>query len=97
MCEFGLEDYYTPGCVRPGGATAEYMKPRDATKVRFLGRWKTDVILNAHLQEAVASYMAVDLPVDATEFCADVVEEFSSKYSHPPANTGRTTSLGVAR
>ena len=88
MCKFGLEDYYTPGCVRPRGATAEYMKSRDATEVRSLGRWKTVVILDAYLQEAVASSMAVDLPVDAIEFCADVVEEFSSKYSHPPREHG---------
>ena len=84
MYKLGLEDYYTPGCVRPGGATAEYMRSRDATKVRFLGRWKTDVILNTYLQEAVASYMAVDLPTEAIEFCVDIVEEFSGKYAHPP-------------
>ena len=84
MSVLGLSELCTLGSIRPGSATAVYMKTRDVTRVRFMGRWKNDVILGVYLQEAVSAYMAAELPDSSVDLCVSLVRLYGSAFRRPP-------------
>ena len=50
---YGLEDAYTLGGLRGGGASFRYLKGNDVQYIQRLGRWMSSRTLGHYLQPAV--------------------------------------------
>ena len=55
LSHLNIEDLFTPGGLRPGGATAEWIRFRNFENLRIRGRWAISRTLEHYVQECVAS------------------------------------------
>lgn len=55
-CELGVQDCnFTPGSLRPGGATMLYGRGLSISQLRFIGRWTAEKSLEHYIQQAMAT------------------------------------------
>ena len=60
--ELGLEHcHFTPGSLRPGGATHLYGKGMSVSTLRFVGRWTAEKSLEHYIQQAMATQILNNL------------------------------------
>lgn len=57
----GFDSLFTLGSLRAGGATALFIKTRNAGWVRFMGRWSSERTLTHYIQEAMSAYVTVNV------------------------------------
>ena len=46
---------FTPGSLRPGGATTLFLEGMEVARLKFRGRWKSESALSCYIQEAVST------------------------------------------
>ena len=74
----------TPGCLRPGGATDQFLRGATVSVLKYAGRWRVESSLEVYIQEAMSHLTACDL--SSVEFAAlsHLIAAGSAQWKQPP-------------
>ena len=81
------EAKFTPGCLRPGGATWRFIQGTSVAELQFIGRWKSLHSLTSYIQEAMCHMVWLQLSHAQQLNVAQVVAGTAAVWSSPPGCT----------
>jgi hypothetical protein len=76
---------YTVGSLRPGGATHLILEGCEMSRVKFLGRWRSEASMSSYIQEATACLAWSQLPVHVRAQLVIDVRFTQPLWDHCPA------------
>ena len=66
MDRLGLARHrFTVGSLRPGGATALFLKGVEVARIKFKGRWRSEQALSCYIQEAASTMVWNQISAEA--------------------------------
>ena len=76
----------TPGCLRPGGATEQFLHGATVSVLKYAGRWRVESSLEVYIQEAMSHLCMCEL--HDTEFAAlsQLIAAGSAQWAQPPSS-----------
>ena len=75
---------FTPGCLRPGGATFFFINGIELASLKFLGRWRSESSLESYVQEATAQAIWAQCGTEHTAFWDSVIAQHALQLAAPP-------------
>ena len=94
--ELGLESCrFTPGSLRPGGATLLFGQSTPINVLRFLGRWTAEESLEHYIQQAMATQILNQLSVKTTTRLCKLGPHLLSFVLHPDCRIEQCRKLKI--
>ena len=75
----------TPGCLRPGGATEQFMSGSIVSVLKHAGRWKQESSLEVYIHEAMSHMCICELSEKEFEALSQLVASGSAQWAGPPS------------
>ena len=75
---------FTPGCLRPGGATFFFVNGIEMASLKFLGRWQSESSLESYVQEATAQAIWAQCGSQQQAQWQALISAFAQQLEAPP-------------
>ena len=76
----------TPGSLRPGGATEQFMAGASVSVLKYAGRWRVESSLEVYIQEAMSHLCVCELDDREFDSLSSLIRAGSAQWIQPPSH-----------